>query len=296
MVIATKSLLEEYRDDTMWSQFYQYAMSIAELNDIEPSLPVKTRQKRRPKRFDDCVILDSTGSRESVSCDEEYKVSIFFPVLDAVIAEISRRFDQKNIEIMHAIQACSPKSEKFLSPSALRPLIELYDIDKDSIDMEAKLAKKTLGQKNLQYISDVFKSLIPLKDAFPELAKLIRIAMTIAVNTAHCERSFSALKRIKTYLRSTMCEQRLTDLAILSIEREISGTLSLDEVVDRFAGIEQNRRLLLSSFYTVYFSLFANLFEIIMYCPECTRIALVRADFQNFSGGACPQTPLVLVC
>ena len=43
--------------------------------------------------------------------------------------------------------------------------------------------------------------------------------MTIGVNTAHCEGSFSTLKRIKSYLRSTMCEQRLTDLAILSIER-----------------------------------------------------------------------------
>ena len=48
--------------------------------------------------------------------------------------------------------------------------------------------------------------------------------MTIAVNTAHCERSFSALKKNKD-LPSTMCEQRLTDLAILSVEREISGTL-----------------------------------------------------------------------
>ena len=85
---------------------------------------------------------------------------------------------------MHAIQACSPKSKNFLSPSALHPLIELYDVGKESMDMEGKLAKITLGQKeNLEHISDVFKSLIPLKDAFPEL---IRIAMTIAVNTAHC--------------------------------------------------------------------------------------------------------------
>ena len=117
-------------------------------------------------------------------------------------------------------------------------------MDKESIYKEAKLAKKTLEKKeDLEHISDVFKALIPLKDAFPELVKLVRIAMTIAVNTAHCERSFSALKRIKTYLRSTMCEQRLTDLAILSIEREISGTLSLDEAVDRFAGMEQSRRI-----------------------------------------------------
>ena len=52
--------------------------------------------------------------------------------------------------------------------------------------------------------------------------KLLRTALTIAVNTAQCERAFSTLKRVKSYLRSTMNEQRLSDLAILSIERELS--------------------------------------------------------------------------
>ena len=83
-------------------------------------------------------------------------------------------------------------------------------------------------------------SLIPLKAAFPQLTKLLRIAMTIAVSTAHCERSFSTLKRTKSYLRSTMGEDRLADLAILSIEREISGSLVLDDVITEFAAIDQN--------------------------------------------------------
>ena len=56
-------------------QIYQYAVSVAELNGIEPSLPVKTRQKRLPKRFEDGIICDSIGSRESVSCDQDYKVT-----------------------------------------------------------------------------------------------------------------------------------------------------------------------------------------------------------------------------
>ena len=72
-------------------------MSIAELHGIKPSLSVKNRQKRLPNHSEDRVIFDSIGSRESVSCDQEYKVTIFFPVLDAIIAEISRRFGQQNI-------------------------------------------------------------------------------------------------------------------------------------------------------------------------------------------------------
>ena len=56
---------------------------------------------------------------------------------------------------------------------------------------------------------------------------------------------FSALKRIKTYLRSTMTEQRLVDLAVLSIEQDLSGLLSLDEIIDTFAGEDKNRRIAL---------------------------------------------------
>ena len=45
--------------------------------------------------------------------------------------------------------------------------------------------------------------------------------------------SFSALKlnRLKSYLRSTMTQQRELDLAILSIEKELSLSLSLENVV-----------------------------------------------------------------
>ena len=46
---------------------------------------------------------------------------------------------------------------------------------------------------------------------------------------------FSCLKQIQHYLRSTMSEQWLVDLAVPSIEKELSQDLSLDEIVDKFA-------------------------------------------------------------
>jgi hypothetical protein len=53
--------------------------------------------------------------------------------------------------------------------------------------------------------------------------KVIKLLLTIPVSTASAERSFSAMRRIKTYLRSTMGEDRLSALAILSIEKQLSG-------------------------------------------------------------------------
>ena len=42
-----------------------------------------------------------------------------------------------------------------------------------------------------------------------------------------------------------MTEQRLTDLAILSIEKELSNDISLDDVVDLFAARDKNSRIVL---------------------------------------------------
>lgn len=47
--------------------------------------------------------------------------------------------------------------------------------------------------------------------------------------------SFSKLKLIKTYLRSTMGQERLFGLAILSIERDIARLLSYENVIKDFA-------------------------------------------------------------
>ena len=112
------------------------------------------------------------------------------------------------------------------------------------VELEAKLAKRTLENKDITNMHGVYLNLLSLRDAIPELLRLLRISMTIAISTASCERSFPSLTRIKSYLRSTMGEQRLTNLAIISIERELSSSISLDEAVDIFS--QTDRRIALS--------------------------------------------------
>lgn len=59
-----------------------------------------------------------------------------------------------------------------------------------------------------------------LCSTFSESVKLLNVIITIPMTTCEAERSFSTLKRIKTFLRNTMSEERLCALAMLSIERD----------------------------------------------------------------------------
>jgi 20S proteasome alpha/beta subunit len=76
-----------------------------------------------------------------------------------------------------------------------------------------------------------------LENLFPngQIFVSLRILLTIPATLASAERSFSKLKLEKSYLRSTMSQDHLVDLARLSIESEIARKINFDNVITRFA-------------------------------------------------------------
>ena len=80
---------------------------------------------------------------------------------------------------------------------------------------------------------------------YPNLSTLYHIFLTLPMSSAGAERSFSRLKLIKSYLRSTMTEERLSGLALLSIERQFATELDYDKVMDYFAKMKPRRKKLL---------------------------------------------------
>ena len=74
-----------------------------------------------------------------------------------------------------------------------------------------------------------------LQASMPELVTARVLFMTLPVTVATAETSFSKLKIIKTYLRSTMSQERLDGLAIISIEHECAKDTDFDQVIKEFA-------------------------------------------------------------
>jgi hypothetical protein len=70
--------------------------------------------------------------------------------------------------------------------------------------------------------------------SFPNVNIAFRIYLSIFGTSAERERSFSKMKLIKNYLRSTM-GQRLSSLSLLSIEDDVMRQLPFDEIISEFA-------------------------------------------------------------
>jgi hypothetical protein len=78
-------------------------------------------------------------------------------------------------------------------------------------------------------------------DVFPNLRIALQILQTISVSIASCERSFSKLKLILSYLRASMGQDRLCSLALLSVERETLEKIDFDDVIDQFSAVKARK-------------------------------------------------------
>ena len=78
---------------------------------------------------------------------------------------------------------------------------------------------------------------------FPNVDRLLRILCMLPIASAECERSFSTLRRLKTYLRATMTSERESGLALMNIH--YGRQIDISATIDLFAR-KHPRRVLLS--------------------------------------------------
>jgi len=75
-------------------------------------------------------------------------------------------------------------------------------------------------------------------ETFPIVYNLLHMLLTLPVTSATAERNFSSLRRLKTWMRSRMSEERLNGLALLHCYRNVN--INYDDVIDELA--KSNRR------------------------------------------------------
>ena len=94
---------------------------------------------------------------------------------------------------------------------------------------------------NLSTIAEIMETSNVYKGILTENDKLLRIYFTFPVTSATAERSFSSLRWLKTYLRSTMTNCRLNNQLLLYIHDDRTDKLDLRKIAKEFASLNQRR-------------------------------------------------------
>lgn len=201
-----------------------------------------------------CSRQKNRANFETNSVEDYYRLSIFIPLLDNVIMDLNSRFDSSTFDVFHLpliLPNCAIESmnNEELKEESLKKLINrfypLLDIPDESTGLtlfknEFELWRRKWIRDQSSIPNTVIEALLVCdKDVYPIINKLLQLLATLPVSNASAERTFSTLRRLKNWLRSTMNQDRLTGLALLNIHNGIP--VETENIITRFAKTGKRR-------------------------------------------------------
>ncbi|EAY87544.1 hypothetical protein OsI_08954 [Oryza sativa Indica Group] len=202
------SLFKKYRENG-FSKALEAAKQIA----LEMDIPIEFRTKRKIKRkrqFDEGTSdasIDSQSGEELRLLDD-----------DSLLAAC------ENLEV-----ALKSGEHKDIDGKELS----------DELGLIQQILKKSMGPLDiLQFLKE--------RPFYPNATVAYRILLTIPVTVASAERSFSKLKLLKSYLRSTMTQERLNGLATIALEKDILEKINYEDIIEDFISRNTRRMMLFS--------------------------------------------------
>jgi hypothetical protein len=237
---------ETYRTEGFSSSLI-IAKGIGDKMGVEASFPVKRRAIRK-KEFD-----ESNCQEEILEAERAFEVKYFLVMVDMAITSLKTRFEElmifkdifgfllssNTLKLLNdnELEECCIKFAKTFSHDGSSN-VEVHDLIS-----ELKIMKFTLPDGVLS-AKEIFEHVIEV-NCYPNVSIAYRILFTVSVTVASAERSFSKLKLLKNYLRSTMTQERLNHLATLCIEKKLLDEIDINTIIDDF--VSQNVRRNLST-------------------------------------------------
>ncbi|XP_069489004.1 zinc finger MYM-type protein 1-like [Ambystoma mexicanum] len=210
--------------------------------ELDHSVRVRRKKKQFTYEADDEPIENPK---------ENFKVNFFFAIVDSALQSVEERFTQMhqissvfgflyniqslNTEAAHQMFDHCLKLEKALQHG------DLKDINASDLCNELKVIARRVPNRSSP--QDVLKFVCNnnMSNSMPNTCITLQILLTLPVSVTSGERSFSKLKLIKSYIRSSMMQERLVGLATLSIEHDIAQHIDIKNLVSTFAKIKARK-------------------------------------------------------
>ena len=162
----------------------------------------------------------------------------YFKFLNTAIEQLKKRYDQPGIQTFINLENILLKC---ISKSEVIDIVKLYpELNGSTLYTQLAMVKQMIAKEGGGLTLDItvtnLRDMDPIvRRLFPQVETLARLLLTIPCSSAEAERSFSGLRRLKTYLRNSMTQARLNHLAILHVHQEMTDHIDLVAIAKKFA-------------------------------------------------------------
>ncbi len=215
---------QESKFDVLWEK----ATAIADTIDIVLSKPRTVACSR---------FRSNAGSELDSGAMEYYRRNVYYPFIDHCVSQFNERFPA-TAESLFLWYKLLPSKMCSLTEGDIVAIEQFY-----GPDLPDKVAFKCEVEKWKVMVSQTDNSSMPKhalsaalqaadSDFSPNIHEIMRLILTLPVGSVPCERSSSAMRRLKDWSRSTMTESRLNGLALLYTHRGME--VNYENVLRRF--------------------------------------------------------------
>lgn len=235
------------RNEENFNLFWEFVVKLfAEFDVSEPRLP---RRRKVPARYE-----EGGASPEFPSTVEELYRPQYYEALDLIIQAIDDRFNQPGYKAYSSLQNVLLKAVNGGDVSEeLKAVLDAYGTDFHASNLKSQLevfANNVPDDiKNIFDIKNYLQQLgVAEKVLLGEIITIMKLILVMPATNATSERSFSAMRRVKTYLRSTMHQMRLNHLMILHIHKDKTDQLFLPDIANDFISKSERRSQVFGKF------------------------------------------------
>ena len=245
----TVKTLESLRTEENFKLFWAKAVKMG--SDIGVDEPVLPRRRKAPKRY----RIGSSEGEFPENAEVMYR-QIFYEVLDLIVTSIKGRFDQSGYRVYCKLEDLLVKAARKEDYSEELEFVTAFyreDIDSDRLKMQLDVLSSNFPEDSslhdLQSILKYLKELShPQRTLMSEVCTLASLILVMPASNAVSERSFSSLRRLKSYLRSTMTQERLNSILMLHVHNDLTDNLNLTEIGNEFVTGSEHRLTLFGKF------------------------------------------------
>lgn len=247
-VDVARSTLKKMRSDEAFADIRNNTATVAKKLDLK--LLEKEKPRRPPTRY--------TGTADAYVAPtvEDHYRRIYFAVIDMADNQLSVRFDPNSLGIRTYLRLenllLTGKLETG-NTDEIREVTELVnsypEFNLRSLTIQLAMFRSQFKYSDLQGAVDTMRAMSScVRRLFVEVEQLIRLLLICPVSSCEAERSFSALRRLKTWLRNTMTDARLNAVAVCHVHQHILDSIDLVKLAATFASKSTIRQNLFGKF------------------------------------------------
>ena len=216
--------LNAMRTEESFSAVFLKVSKVIEENHLEPiSLP---RQRRPPAR-----LSGSAAAHRYATAEEQYRAE-YFAFIDEAVHQLLSRFDADKTGLgkYQALQ------NMLLNGSVSSDICNMYpELDASTLSVELPMFWSQFKYSSVSEALQRMQQMVPdVQQLFPQVKELLVLLAVNPASSATAERSFSSLRRLKTWLRSTMSQQRLNSCAVCNTHRSTLDAVDIKTIRDEF--------------------------------------------------------------